>query len=159
MERNYYYFLDKEGHIWHEGTEVDDVRFAFLVNRTLQPAADGMYLVRCQNENCFFRVEDVPYVVQDLAFHKNEKGELHQIDLIFPGGYVEILDPATLRVGANNVLYCNVRKGSFDARFSRKAYFQLIPYLQEDSESHRYYIELNGLRRLIRQSVLAAGGS
>ena len=152
MDRNYYYYLDKEGRIWHEGTEVTDPRFALLVHRTLQNSPQGL-LVRCQGENCFLEVEDVPYVVQNLAFHKNPEGTLQQIDMIFPGGYTESLLPETLWVSEQNVLYCKVRNGTFPARFSRKSLFQLSPYLVEDIANHNYCLELHGKRFTIGQQV------
>jgi hypothetical protein len=141
VDRNYYYFLDKEGHIWHEGSEITDPRFALLVHRVMQKTPDGL-LVKCQGENCFFEVEDVPYVIQSLALHKDHEGRLLKIDLIFPGGYVETLDPRTLYVSREDVLYCTVREGEFPARFSRKAYFQFIPFIQEGPISHSYFVDL-----------------
>jgi uncharacterized protein len=142
VERNYQYFLDKEGLIWHEGTEVTDPRFALTIHRLLQKTPDGKFLAKCQGENCYFDVEDVPYVVQDVAFHK-DSGKLRQVDLLFSGGYMEILDPSTLRVSSTNVLYCTVRNGAFAARFTRKAYFKLAPFIGEDPVEHSYYLQVN----------------
>ena len=150
MERNYFYFLDQEGQIWHEGTEITDPRFALTILRSLQKTDDGKYLARCQGENCFIEVEDVPYVVQDVAFHK-DGGKLRQVDLLFPGGYMEILDPSTLQVSANHVLYCQVRRNQFDARFTRKAYFKLAAFIGEDPKAHTYFLEMKEKRYPIQQ--------
>ena len=38
----------------------------------------------------------------------------------------EPLDPATLRVGADHVLYCRVKGGRHEARFLRPAYYELM---------------------------------
>lgn len=148
MDRHYYYFLDKEGRIWHDGTEITDLRFALIINRGIQKADAGL-LVQCQGETCHLEVEDVPYVVQDVAFHKNENSSLRQIDLIFAGGYSEKLDPSTLSVSTENVLYCKVRNGQFRARFTRKAYFKLVPFLTEDHNG--YYLLLDRSRFEIQQ--------
>jgi hypothetical protein len=143
VERDYFYFLDKEGHLWHEGTEIIDPRFLFTIFRSLQKTPDGKFLAKCQSENCFIDTEDAPYIVQDIAFHKDSKGNLQQADLLFSGGFMEILDPKTLFVSNSNVLYCQVRKGEFLARFTRKAYFQLTPFLHEERRDH-YYLAMKG---------------
>jgi hypothetical protein len=153
VERNYNYFLDKEGHIWHEGTEITDPRFAATIHRNLQKTPDGRFLAKCQGENCYFEVEDVPYVVQDVAFHKDAAGLLNQVDLLFSGGFMEILDPTTLRVSAENVLYCQVRRGEFPARFTRNSYFKLTPFLGEDPQQHNYFLEMKRKRYPIAQQA------
>jgi hypothetical protein len=38
----------------------------------------------------------------------------------------EALDPSTLRVGADHVLYARVKDGRHDARFLRPAYYELM---------------------------------
>lgn len=150
MERNYYYYLDKEGRIWHQGTEIADPRFLYLVHRGLKKIDNG-YLVICQGEYCYFQLEDVPYVVQDLALHKNEQGKLQQIDLIFPGGYTEVLDPSTLRVSKENVLYARVRSGELDARFTLKSFFHLSPYIEQNSDGTEYSVTVSGKKYTIAQ--------
>ena len=153
MDRNYQYFLDKEGHIWHDGTEITDPRFALTIHRSLQKTSDGKFLAICQGENCFVQVEDVPYIVQDVAFHKDAGGRLRQVDLLFSGGYMEILDPTTLQVSPTNVLYCSVRRGEFQGRFTRKSYFKLTPFVGEDPVANSYYLEMNGKRHPIAQQA------
>jgi hypothetical protein len=152
VERSYHYFLDKEGRIWHEGTEITDPRFALAIHRSLQKTPDGKFLAVCQGENCFFEVEDVPYVIQDVAFHK-DVGQLRQVDILFSGGYMEILDPSTLQVSSSNILYCRVRKGEFPARFTRNSYFKLAPYVNEDTAEHVYYLDMKGKRYPIAQQA------
>lgn len=153
MERKYYYFLDKEGRIWHEGTEITDPRFAYLIHRTMQNIENG-YLVKCQGEDCYFQAEDAPYVVQDVALHKNERGLLRQIDLIFPGGYTEVLDPSTLRVSDENVLYCRVRGGKFDSRFTLKSFFRLTPFIDQDPSGRDYSLAIGEKKYLIAQPAI-----
>src|SRR5438045_6124428 len=155
MDRIYHYYMDKEGRIWHEGTEMNDPRFALLIQKNLQSTPEGL-LAKCQGEKCFFQVEDVPYVVQDVALVKDEEGSLEQVDLIFPGGYMERLNPSTLFVSKENVLYCSVREGAFNARFSRNSYFRLIPFLVEDPEQHTYHLKMGGKRFAIGQPAALA---
>jgi hypothetical protein len=44
----------------------------------------------------------------------------------------EPLDPTTLAVGRDNVMYCRVKGGEFLARFLRPAYYHLSPYFRPD---------------------------
>jgi len=145
VEPKFYLYLDKEGRIWHEGNEIQDPQFAFTILRFLQKTEDGEAFATYQGRTCYFQIEDVPYVVQDIALHKDHRGSLDQVDLIFAGGYTEILDPSRLYVEPTKVLYCQVRKGKFTARFTRKSYFHLAPFIQED-ENHQYYVEIGGRR-------------
>jgi hypothetical protein len=53
----------------------------------------------------------------------------------------ERLDPATLSIGQENVLYCKV-KGEFPARFLRPAYYQLMEALVETEDG--YAVKIGG---------------
>jgi hypothetical protein len=61
----------------------------------------------------------------------------------------ETLDPSTLKVGKDNVLYCRIRKGIFPARFSRAAYYRLAQWIEEDAGAGSFYLTLNGNRYTI----------
>ena len=115
----WHYFLDAEGHLWHEGTEIDDPAVLKLFLENMEPLADGRFRVFCQGEECVVAAEDVPHVVTDLKISPREIG------LVFPGGVTEPLDPATLFVGKLNVLYCRIRGGRFVARFNRRTYLEI----------------------------------
>jgi hypothetical protein len=108
--------------------------------KKLERLPDGKFRVMCQGETCYLEPADVPYVVQDIDLKPG------LVELIFPGNYREKLDPQTLRVGKDNVLYCKVRGGAFDARFNRKPYFELARLVEEDTRAHRYVLKL-GERR------------
>jgi hypothetical protein len=56
----------------------------------------------------------------------------------------EELYPETLRIGPGNVLYCQVRSGKFEARFSRGAYQLLIPFVRHDEKANRFFITIDG---------------
>jgi hypothetical protein len=65
-------------------------------------------------------VEDVPWVITRLE----RRGEA--LYAFLNDGTEEPVDPATLRVSADNVPYCAVKEGRFEARCSRAATFQLL---------------------------------
>ena len=72
-------------------------------------------------------VEDVPWVVTRLE----RRGEtLHGF---LNDGTTETIAAATMRIGAEDVPYCAVKGGQFEARLSRAATFQLWALAEADS--------------------------
>ncbi len=130
----WHYFIDTEGRLWHEGIEFDDPGLLRFFMQNMERLPDGRTRVVCQGEECYFRCEDAPYVVQQIRVHRAK------IDLIFPGDCEEPLDPTTLFVGAKNVLYCKVRSGLFVARFTRKAYLDLARQIRQDPKTKKYQL-------------------
>lgn len=138
--------MNAGGHLWHDESEFDDPETLKFFLENLQSLADGRYHVLCQGEDCFITCEDVPYVVCDLNWEDPKKPPL----LIFQGGYTEPLDPATLWVGKENILYCKVRGGGFPARFSRKSYLELAKWIEFDPRSRLYRLTLGKNRYTIK---------
>lgn len=151
-DRVWHYYIDSDGHLWHEGAEFDDPEVLNLFMKKMErlqddkvvPEGCGQYHVFCQGEECLITAEDVPYVVQDVEVHARE------VHLTFPGGYVETLDPSTLFVGPHNVLYAKVRNGEFTARFNRKSYFTLAKHIQYDSHKDVFYLTVDDQRYPIK---------
>ncbi len=135
QKRIWHYWIDAEGHLWHDGSEFEDPGLLKFFMKKLERLPDGKMRVMCQGETCLFETEDVPYVIQGI------EPKPSGIELTFPGNYRETLDPTTLRVGKDNVLYCKVRDGLFDARFNRKAYWDLAKQVDVDPMDHRYYFQ------------------
>jgi hypothetical protein len=125
--REYRYVVDREGRIFHDGTEIIDpplLRF-FLLG--MQQTEDRRYLVMCQGERNWFEAEDTPFVVQRLQCAA-PGGRLLAVELELAGDHREVLDPETLET-EDDVLYCRVRRRAFRARFGRLAMQQLAPFL------------------------------
>jgi hypothetical protein len=130
MTREYYYQVDRDGRVFHDGTEILDaatLRF-FLLAMTRTP--EGGYLVTCQGERNRFETADTPFVVQRLHLSL-EQGVLGGVTLEFAGGYREPLDPSSLET-ADGHLYCAARRGAFRARFGRIALQQIAPFVTEE---------------------------
>jgi hypothetical protein len=127
--REYGYVIDREGRIFHDGTEIVDPAvlrfFLYAMTRT----AEDRYLVLCQGERNWFETYDTPFVVQRLRLTL-AGGVLQDVELCFLGDYVEPLDPGTLETEADSV-FCRVRRGVFRARFGRVAMQQLAPFLTD----------------------------
>jgi hypothetical protein len=127
--REYQYFVDHEGRIIHDGTEIVDPATLRFFLRAMKRTPDGGWLVVCQNEHNWFRVVDTPFVVQRLRFDL-EGNHLRTMELCFVGDLREPLDPATLE-SEGGMLYCHIRNRTFRARFGRLAMQQLGPFLAE----------------------------
>ena len=127
--REYRYVVDREGRIFHDGTEIVDpvvLRFFLLA---MTQTAEGRHLVLCQGERNWFEAHDTPFVVQRLQLTVDD-GALQDALLCFAGDYREALDPGALETEAG-LLFCRARRGAFRARFGRVAMQQLAPFLTD----------------------------
>lgn len=146
--REYRYTVDRDGRIFHEGSEIIDPLVLRFFLRAMQQTPDGRYLVICQREQNWFETSDTPFVIQRLHC-ATEQGHLASVELYFVGDHHEPLDPESLEA-EGPYLYCRVRGGAFRARFGRSAVQQLAPFLVEDSGGP--VLLLGGTRQLIRQA-------
>jgi len=139
-------FIDKEGRWFHKGAEMvrrDIVRFFC---ERLGMDSLGRYVIRWGPEHCYLDVEDTPFVVREVGF--TEDGGTQNFRLVLSDDSTELLDPATLFVGRESVLYCKVKEGGFPARFLRPAYYQLAEFFRE--ENGGFYLPLNGEKHFLR---------
>src|SRR5215510_4268552 len=130
--REYHYTVDRDGRIFHEGSEILDpavLRFFLLA---MQRAPDGRYLVMCQGERNWFETADTPFVIQRVRC-QIERQRLVSAELYLAGDYHEPLAPETLE-SDGGYLYSRVRNGAFRARFGRNAVQLLAPFISEDGD-------------------------
>ena len=142
-------FIDKEGGWFHKGAEMvhrDIVRFFY---EHIGMDSLGRYVIRWGNERCYLDVEDTAFVIQRVRFE--EDGGMQNFRLFLSDDTTENLNPETLFLGEENVLYCKVKQGRFPARFHRPAYYQLAEFVQEDEG--RFYLPLNGEKHFIRKDA------
>jgi len=145
-ENNQYPFsikIDRDGVWYYNGGEMFRKDIVNLFYEGLKRDESGQYRVELGDDWCFIEVEDVPFVVKavDKSGSKGEGSE--RIEIFLNDGSSEILDLSSLLVGKDNVLYCTVKEGEFDARFSRAAYYQIADYIDHDKEKDSYFITLN----------------
>lgn len=143
-------YVDAEGDWYHDGSMIlrENIIEIFVAGLNLEPS--GKYTVQCNQDRYELEAADTPFVVSRVDRVATADPETEEIVLRFKhltGS--EPLDPSTLRVGKENVLYCTVRNGHFPARFSRPAYYQLAQWIEEDPETERFYLDLNGIRHFI----------
>jgi hypothetical protein len=108
--------------------------------------ASGLYIVQLGKQRCYLEVEDTPLAITGVL-HAEGKKKQGQEQLLLSIKYMdasEPLDPTTLWVGSENVLYCRVMESGIPARFLRPAYYQLAEFIHEDKEQNRFYLLLGG---------------
>ena len=110
----------RDGRWYADGQLVVNPRIAALFSRHVCRRPDGGYMLRIADEQAPIVVEDTPYVVTSVAFDADEMPWLEIND-----GSRERLDPTTLTVGDDDVLYCRVKHRAEPARFLRPAYYAL----------------------------------
>jgi Protein of unknown function (DUF1285) len=147
--REYRYQVDRDGRVYHDGTELVDAAVLRFFLRVMTRTEDGRCLALCQGERNWFEVGDTPFVVQRLRLEVAD-GQLQGAELCFSGDYREPLDPRTLETECD-LLFCRVRGGAFRARFGRVAMQQLAPFLVDTGEGSALMVA--GVRHPVRATA------
>jgi hypothetical protein len=141
-------FIDKEGDWYYRGSPMQRADIvSHLCQHLRREESRGLYIIQMG----YLEVEDTPLVVTSVL-HQQEKEKEHQGELFLSIKHLQTnqpLDPKTLWVGRENVLYCRVMEDTIPARFLRPAYYQLAEFIREDEEDHRFYLLLRGKRYYI----------
>lgn len=137
-------FIDRDGVWYFRGMEMkrhDIVRYFY---RHLKRDGDGKYLIEIEDDRCYVRIEDAPFVIKSVSIGGPINAERPYLELFLSDGSTEGLNlSAPLWIGEDNVLYCWVKRGEFEARFSRPAYYQFCEYIEYDSRRDKYILILN----------------
>ena len=140
-------YIDKEGNWFHKGIEMINRGIVNEFYRSLIMDSDGEYLIVMGDEKCLVDVEDTPFIITRVEFDDTEGEMGGQIDLCLIDDTKESLDPDTLSVGDDNVLYCRIKNNTFKARFSRAAYYQLASRIKEEGD--KFYLPLKNKKYFI----------
>ena len=138
-------YIDKEGKWFHKGIEMIHKGIVNEFYRSLATDSNGEYLIVMGNEKCLVEVEDTPFIITRVEFENAAEGERIVLSLI--DDTKENLDPDTLSVGEDNVLYCRIKNNTFKARFSRAAYYQLASRIKEEGD--KFYLPLKNKKYFI----------
>lgn len=135
--------IDAEGHVFHEGERVMHEGLArALASWVDLDDATGRYVLRNSLDWCFVTVDDCPLAVRRVRF------EGPTVTLELSDGRDEPLDPTSLSLSADDVLYTRVRGGRLPARFVRSAAFELLSRAELDS-SGRATLDVGGVAHAI----------
>jgi uncharacterized protein len=136
--------IDAIGLWYYRGDEMIRRDIVALFQQHLQQDESGRYFIEIPPQRYPVDVEDTAFVVWAILW-----GEENEPLLLLSDETIEELAPSTLRIGKENVLYCRIKNGRFDARFSRSSYYQLAEHIDYDPQrdahfiiqkGHRYYI-------------------
>jgi len=134
-----------DGNWYTDEERIDNPRIALLFSKSVKRNPDGSFYLQVAEERAPIAVEDTPYVVKTI-----EDDKAGGFILVTNDDEREPIDPTTLEVGRDNVLYCRVKAGQFRARFLRPAYYHLSSaFMAEDGDlvsilvgGHRYPIRI-----------------
>jgi len=130
-----------EGELFHNGAPLIHPGILELIYASVH-LEDGVYLLRIGEQACQLEVADTFHVVKSADLGPEA------VSLALNDGSRESLDPASLWLNGEGVLYCRVKAGIFPARFLRQAYYQLAGGFVEDGEG--FALELGGRRWPLR---------
>jgi len=136
--------IDVDGDWFDDDVAITHAGILANLRSILQHDAQGYFIqtrVRIPVE-----VEDVPFVVSRIE----RRGEI--LHAFLSDGTDADVDPATLRVGPDDVPYCTVKNGAFEARLSRAAAFQLLAMADYDEATGRGVLRLGGREYPLRRS-------
>ena len=136
-------FVSKEGRWYHEGAEIIHRPIFLWLIQNLEKDDQGDFIVHLNNQRCVLEVEDTPLVVQRVDWTAADPGGEERLILTLNDERQEDLDPESLWLSRENVLYCLVKNGRIPARFLRAAYYQIANYIDED-EKGIFFLLLNG---------------
>ena len=118
--------LDRDGRFWHDGVRVEHPALERAMRTWIaRHPDDGRLILTNGYDWCYFRVEDAPFQVQSIRVREGDEPPLLELF----DGTQEPLDPATLRVGPDGIVYASIKNGALEARFSRHAQAELEPIL------------------------------
>jgi hypothetical protein len=142
--------VDEEGDWYYQGNKIIRENILDLFYENLHITPEGEFFIEWRQSRCILETADTPFVISMVDRKGYAAGEDEEIYLYLRHlqGF-ETLDPSTLKVGKDNVLYCRIRKGIFPARFSRAAYYRLAQWIEEDAGAGSFYLTLNGNRYTI----------
>jgi len=135
--------IDKDGVWYYRGMEMIRKDIVQHLYRHIKRSQDGRFLIEISEDQAYLDVEDTPYVIKSVAFafQADKGGDL--ITLKMPDDSWDELDPATLRVGADNTFYGMARGLGFEVRFSRASYYELAKHIEYEAGTDKYYVCLN----------------
>jgi uncharacterized protein len=130
----------KDGWWYANDERINNRRINVLFSQHLRRNTEGAYEIAIGWDKVTVEIEDTPYVIirvmgdsaQGFTLRLNDESE-------------EPLDPATLSIGQEHVLYCRVKSGTEPARFSRPAYYQLTDHIQEDQKTGTFSLRIGNI--------------
>lgn len=129
--------IDKEGVWYHEGVEITHERTYCYLNSLLQCDNHGVYYIEAEGNKWYVEVEDTPFIIVGIKLVQDNMGFIIKLN----DATEEFLNPESLIIGKDNIPYCRVKNGRFEARFNRPSYFTLAEHLKYDFTKDLFFLE------------------
>jgi hypothetical protein len=117
----------RDGRWYCDGEVIPNQAICRLYSRAMTVGDDGVARLQLGEDRATVDVEDTPWVVVQV-----EGDAARGFAVRLNDDTTEPLDPATLRIGADHVLYCRVKGGRHEARFLRPAYYELMRHTETE---------------------------
>jgi hypothetical protein len=130
----------KDGRWYCDGEVIPNKAICRLYARAMTIGDDGVARLELGEDRAQVTIEDTPWVVVQV-----EGDPVAGFAVLLNDETHESLDPASLRVGDGNVLYCRVKGGRHEARFLRPAYYELMRHA-EPGPDQRPSLPIGGRR-------------
>jgi uncharacterized protein len=119
----------KDGRWYSDDEPIPNRAINRLFSRTLKVLPDGRARLELGEDKADVQVEDTPWVVTAV-----EGDPARGFTVVLNDETRESLDPASLHVGPEHVLYCRVKRGQHEARFLRPAYYELARHAEPTAD-------------------------
>jgi len=118
--------LDEQGRFWNGPVPIDHeaMSTAFASWIAIHPD-DGRFVLTNGYDWTYFTVKDAPFLVRHVE-NKPSGPVLRLFD-----GTEEPLDPSTVTISEEGILYARVKEGRFEARLSRAAQAEMVEAVVE----------------------------
>lgn len=127
----------KDGWWYANDERIQNRRINVLFSQHLRSNPEGAYEIAIGWDKVTVDIEDTPYVITRVTGDPTQGFTLRLND-----ESDDQLDPTTLSIGHENVLYCRVKNGTEPARFLRPAYYQLTAHIQEDQITGTFSLQV-----------------
>ena len=115
----------KDGRWYCDDEAVSNRAICRLYSRSITVLPDGTARLEMGADKTGVLIEDTPWVVTMV-----ERAPDGTFTVILNDETREPLDPGSLRVGPEHVLYCRVKGGQHEARLLRPAYYELLRHAE-----------------------------
>jgi hypothetical protein len=119
----------KDGRWYCDGEVIPNKAICRLYARAMTVDATGTARLELGEDRATVDVEDTPWVVVQVDGDRE-----HGFALRLNDDSSEPLDPTTLTIGPDHVLYARAKPGRHRVRFLRPAYYELLRHAEVDAQ-------------------------
>lgn len=142
-------YVDEEGEWFHKGNRITRENIVEFFYENLSRTPEGEFIIEWKGTRCRVEAADTPFVISRADRLDSTAGKEEILLSLRHVRHAEPLDPKTLWIGKNNIMYCHIRNGMLPARFLRPAYYQLAGWIQEEPGEGKFYLELNEAKYVV----------